>query len=66
MIEVGQKVRFDPFATNKDSVEKIRITVVGTVVYVNKPHHWFSVMYNENQRTSFNFSEIGDSVRLCK
>lgn len=66
MIKVGQKVRFDAFQCIKSSVDKIKQETVGTVVYVNEPHKWFSVQYCENQRTSFKFFEIGERVHICK
>ena len=66
MIQVGQKVRFNPFTANRDSVQKIEIRTTGTVVWINERHQWFSVQYGENQRTSFKFSEIGQNVHLCK
>ena len=66
MIQVGQKVRFDAFLHIKCGTEKIREYTVGTVAYVNERHNWFSVQYGENQRTSFNFSEIGQIVTICK
>lgn len=63
---VGQKVRFDPFEDIKKFTEKITYDTVGTVSYVNERHKWFSVQYNENQRTSFNFCDIGKHVFICK
>lgn len=65
MIQVGQKVRFDALACCKQSVEKVSADTIGTVVYINAPHHWFSVAYGDNQRTSFKFHEIGKNVRIC-
>lgn len=70
MIEVGQKVRFDPFIEIKgfgiqDNQGK---TVTGTVVMVNEPHKWFSVEYDcggVKMRTSFDFSQIGKDVLIC-
>ncbi len=66
MIQVGQKVRFDAFQHIKSSVERIKENTVGTVVYVNERHKWFSVQHGENQRISFKFYEIGRDVHLCK
>ena len=66
MIQVGQKVRFDAFYGIKQSIEKVTAYTVGTVVYVNERHKWFSVQYGENQRTSFKFTEIGQIVTICK
>lgn len=66
MVQVGQKVRFDALGGVKQSIERIIAPTVGTVVYVNERHNWFSVLYGENQRTSFKFTEIGENVRICK
>ena len=68
MIQVGQKVRFDPlkYATGFGAYEVRGVYVTGTVVMVNAPHRWFLVQYGENQRTSFKFSEIGQNVHICK
>lgn len=66
MIQVGQKVRFDALLGIKQSIEKITADTIGTVVYINEPHNWFSVAYGENQRTSFKFTEIGKNVYICK
>lgn len=66
MISIGQRVRFDALAACKNSVEKISSVTIGTVVYINERHNWFSVQHSENQRISFKFSEIGQNVHLCK
>ena len=65
-VNVGQKVRFDALAACKSSIEKVKADTIGTVVYINKRHKWFSVQYGENQRISFKFFEIGQNVHLCK
>lgn len=65
-VSVGQRVRFDALAAVKSSIEKIKEDTVGTVVYINERHKWFSVQYGENQRISFKFSEIGQNVYICK
>ena len=68
MIEVGQKVIFDPYEHIKGyGVLEIRgEDVKGTVVEVHQKHKWFSVEYgNPVQRTSFNFADIGLVVRVC-
>lgn len=67
MIEVGQKVTFDPFAeiTGFSSDLNRGKTATGTVVLVNTANQWFSVKY-ANQRTSFKFSQIGENVHLTK
>ena len=68
MIQVGQKVRFDPFAEVMGfGIEENRGDyVTGTVVMVNEPHNWFSVEYgNPKARTSFKFCSIGKEVKIC-
>lgn len=67
MIEVGQKVTFDPFAeiTGFSSDLNRGKTATGTVVLVNRANGWFSVKHGK-QRTSFKFSQIGTDVNLCK
>ena len=67
MIEVGQKVKFDPFAeiTGFSSDLNRGKTATGTVVYVNAPHQWFSVKHG-NQRTSFKFSQLSQDVHIVK
>ena len=66
MIQVGQKVEFDPFEyLTGYGVEDIRgETVTGTVDYVNYEHRWFSVVF-ENSRHSFKFHDIGEVVTIC-
>jgi hypothetical protein len=66
MVQVGQKVRFDALYGCKQSIDKVTAYTVGTVVYINERHKWFSVKYGENQRTSFKFTEIGQNVHICK
>ena len=65
-VTLGQKVRFDSLQFIKNSVEKMKADTIGTVVYINERHRWFSVLHSENQRISFKFSEIGQNVYLCK
>ena len=68
MVEVGQKVKFDPFADiTCNSIEYLRgENVTGTVVMVNHPHKWFLVEYGkQKQRISFNFCDIGKAVKVC-
>lgn len=68
MVEVGQKVKFDPFETitgfaSEDNKGNI---VTGTVVYVNEENKWFSVEYGyPKARTSFKFCDIGTAVKVC-
>lgn len=66
MIRVGQRVRFDPFATSLGfGVDLLREDVVGTVVEIYYEHKWFSVQYG-NLRTSFKFCDIDNCVYFCK
>ena len=66
MIEVGQKVKFDPFEelTGFGSESNRGKRVTGTVVMVNESHKWFSVEYGK-LRTSFHFCDIGQVVKIC-
>lgn len=67
MVEIGQKVRFDPLAcTSGMGSEVVKGNhVTGTVVMVNEPHKWFSVEYgNPKQRISYKFCDIGTDVKL--
>lgn len=69
MIDVGQKVTFDPFAdiTGFSSELNRGKQTTGTVVLVNKQNKWFSAEYGKfKHRTSFKFSQIGTDVNLCK
>ena len=70
MIEVGQKVKFDPFKGLNDGrgLPLISTVMTGTVVEVHEDHRWFSVEYVDEEKTkqriSFNFHDIGDAVKL--
>lgn len=67
-IQVGTKVRFDPFAQiNCTGSNELRgHFVTGTVVSVNKQHHWFSVEYGwPKLKTSFTFADVGSVVNVC-
>lgn len=65
-VEVGQKVRFDPFeGAFGYGVEACRGMVTGTVVDVYSEHNWFSVVYGDpQQRMSFKFCDIGERVKI--
>lgn len=68
MVEIGQKVRFDPFEqiVGFGAEDNRGKTVTGTVVLVNEEHKWFSVEYgNPKMRTSFKFCDIGKAVTVC-
>lgn len=67
MVEVGQKVRFDPLHyVGGYGAEMVRGNeVIGTVVMVNEPNKWFSVEYgNPKARISFKFCDIGQAVKI--
>ena len=64
IVEVGQKVYFDPFADahNFYGCETLRGGVTeGIVDFINHKGCWFSVVYGK-LRTSFFFSDIGKKV----
>ena len=65
MIQVGQKVAFDPFLylTGYGCLDIKGEIVTGVVVYVNYDHRWFSVDY-QNTRHSFKFEDIGEVVEI--
>lgn len=67
MVEVGQKVRFDPlhYVVGYAS-ELVRGNLVtGTVVEVYEDHKWFSVEYGDPKaRASFKFCDIGERVKV--
>ena len=70
MIEVGQKVSFDPFdeLTGFGSRDNKGNVVTGKVVLVNEPHKWFLVEYicgKAKLRTSFKFCDVGERVNVC-
>ena len=73
MIEVGQKVKFDPARGQKGfgskSLDPRPKIVTATVVYVNEENQWFSAEYNtasgEKIRTAFKFWDIGKTVTVC-
>ena len=66
MVKVGQRVVCDPFARIKIlGVHDMPSNIPGKVVFVNKPHHWFTVEHGEDRlRTSFHFCDIGDIVKV--
>jgi hypothetical protein len=66
MVEVGQKVRFDPFQFTKGfDISFSRYEVTGRIVEVNEGHKWFSVEYGDpKMRTSFKFCDIGQAVKI--
>lgn len=67
MVEVGQRVIFDPCANMSGfGISNDRGNIVtGTVVAVYKDHKWFSVEYGTAKlRTSFKFVDIGGVVHI--
>ena len=68
-VEVGQKVRFDPFdfATGYGSEQVRGNMITGTVVMVNELYQWFSVEYGDSKsRISFKFADIGRVVKFVE
>lgn len=64
-VAIGSRVRFDSMKDLKQSVEKTKNIVTGTVVYINRKHRWFSVEYGEPKlRGSFLLSDIGEKVHI--
>lgn len=67
MIEIGQKVIFDPFSETYGFASDLNRGQIlsGVVVYINERNKWFSVEYGKHKlRTSFKFSQIGKEVKL--
>ena len=66
MIEVGQKVVFNPFEDIRGyGIMMVSENVVGVVNLVNKEHQWFSVEYGDpKQHGCFKFDDIGVKVTL--
>lgn len=61
---LGRTAIFDPFEGDKGpGVKELSCAAKGTIVYVNRKHKWFSVMYR-GIRTSFSFSDIGKTVTV--
>ena len=68
-IQLGQRVKFNPVRDARTSIKfGPAKPVKGTIVYINRRHHWFLVEYNESEKihTSFHFCEIGDKVKLIR
>ena len=72
MIGQGMKVRFIP-ATLPSGIftpaEKKKATIVGTVVYINWEHRYFTAEYDcgeTKQYESFKFCDIDENVHICK
>ena len=66
MVNVGQKVRFDPFDGLKGTdINDFREYVKGTVVMVNERNKWFLVEWGDKLRTSYKFCDIGERVTVC-
>lgn len=63
MINVNQTVKF-----KQNLVPGERIFIEGTIKYINKLHHWFSVEYTNAedrvQRMSFRYDDLGKTVHL--
>lgn len=70
MIEVGQKVRFNPFhGVRQYGLGSVNDIVEGVVHYVHPTHCWFNVKYDNGggtQLIGFKFYDIGKTVKLVK
>lgn len=66
MVEIGQKVKFNPFREFDDiDFEYDDVEVVAEVSYINEKHRWFEVEYkegNETLRIGFNFADMFHNV----
>lgn len=70
MVEMGDKVRFDPFkeTTGFASEDHKGKMVTGTVMLLSPENGWFAVEYKSGGYklwTSFKFSQIGKDVFIC-
>lgn len=65
-IKSGTKVLFRPLSgLGLNNVYKDDFETIGTIVYVNHEHNWFSVEYGDDRsRASFNFGDIGYTITL--
>lgn len=69
MINLGQKVEFDPlYAMSFYGIDAFRTNVTGTVVEVHKDHGWFLVEYGDEEkvRMGFKFDDIGETVKILE
>lgn len=66
MINIGQKVSFNPFTGQGGTNDVTRFNnTEGTVKYVNARNRWFSVEWGDPKTViSFNFNDIGKAVKL--
>ena len=70
MIGLGMKVQFIPAIVPigiMPTAEKKNAAIVGTVVYINNRHRYFTAEYDcgdTKQRESFNFCDIGEAVTV--
>lgn len=64
MLQLGQKVRYDPF---KDYIGKddMKMRVTGEVIYINEKRGWFVALW-DGIKTTLRISDIGKDVRLVK
>lgn len=66
-VRIGQTVIFDPFKGHRCyGSADLHVKIVGTVIYINYEHRWFSVQYDGNKRMSFNFNDVNDEQRTVK
>lgn len=65
---IGSKVQFNPFkGIRVNGIDKIDVTMTGTVIYINDKHRMFTAEYesgNTMQKVSFNFVDIGINVEV--
>ena len=64
MLEIGQKVRYDPFKDYTGAGET-RMRVTGEVMYINEKRGWFVALW-DGVKTTLRISDIGKDVRLVK
>lgn len=70
IVKIGTKVTFVPFIedTRPKTINEIRSArrkASGTVIYINKPHKYFTVEFiwhGMKMRESFKFCDIGEVV----
>ena len=72
MVCIGTRVHFVPFIedTRPRTINEIRDArrkASGTVIYINKPHKYFTVEFNwhgQKMRESFKLCDIGEAVEV--
>jgi hypothetical protein len=70
MIGIDMKAWFVPSFRDSDKLtpaERKAATIMGTIVYINYAHKYFTVEFEEGGKVfkeSFNFSDCGKTVRV--